>query len=99
MAKYMLIMRATDESLAKFTDVDFTEALSADADAHFRSAICLVALGGDGDAIVAAREGMRGGDGPVAVQVPAAVDGVAGALGGVLGLVRGAAGAAAGAAG
>ncbi|HJW01134.1 MAG TPA: YciI family protein [Arthrobacter sp.] len=29
MAKYMLIMRATDESLAKFTDVDFTEAMDA----------------------------------------------------------------------
>ena len=29
MAKYMLIMRATDESFAKFTDVDFTEAMNA----------------------------------------------------------------------
>jgi hypothetical protein len=28
MAKYMLIMRATDESLAKFTDVDFNEAMN-----------------------------------------------------------------------
>ncbi|WP_427018252.1 YciI family protein [Pseudarthrobacter sp. P1] len=29
MAKYMLIMRATDESLAKFQDVDFTEIMNA----------------------------------------------------------------------
>ena len=29
MAKYMLIMRATDESLAEFTNVDFTEAMNA----------------------------------------------------------------------
>jgi hypothetical protein len=29
MAKYMLIMRATDESLAKFADVDFTEILES----------------------------------------------------------------------
>lgn len=29
MAKYMLIMRATDESLAKFQNVDFTEIMNA----------------------------------------------------------------------
>ncbi|MHA7291608.1 YciI family protein [Arthrobacter sp. MDT3-24] len=29
MAKYMLIMRETEESLAKFTDVDFDEAMNA----------------------------------------------------------------------
>lgn len=29
MAKYMLIMRATDESLAKFQDVDFMEIMNA----------------------------------------------------------------------
>jgi len=29
MAKYMLIMRATDESMEKFTNIDFTEILDA----------------------------------------------------------------------
>ena len=50
MAKYMLIMRATDESLAKFQDVDFTEIMNAMGkfnDELIRAGVLLAAEGLD----------------------------------------------------
>lgn len=50
MAKYMLIMRATDESLAKFQDVDFTEIMDAMGkfnDELIRAGVLLAAEGLD----------------------------------------------------
>ena len=50
MAKYMLIMRATDESLTKFQDVDFTEIMNAMGkfnDELIRAGVLLAAEGLD----------------------------------------------------
>ena len=50
MAKYMLIMRATDESLAKFQDVDFTEIMNSMGkfnDELIRAGVLLAAEGLD----------------------------------------------------
>jgi len=50
MAKYMLILRATDESLTKFQDVDFTEIMNAMGkfnDELIRAGVLLAAEGLD----------------------------------------------------